>query len=176
MTVVLTKTISHVVPEGDQPRIQSAIKDLEALFKPHLIDLNPEQRRALPKMGDRTIAFVSRAYQFACQHPEFKPPFVDLEEFAIDLAAVDSLAKLLAPLSQLVDMVDDTMMLSGSEALAAALAYFQAVKTAARQGLPGARQIADELGVQFAGRNGKEPVTPAPVPAPVGAPPPAASV
>jgi len=77
---------------------------------------------------------------------------VDVYEFGRDLAAVDALRALQQPLSQIADTVDDNLLLSGSEAYAAALAYYQSVKAAAKLGQPGAAVIADDLSGRFPGR------------------------
>ena len=55
-------------------------------------------------------------------------------------------------LSRIADRVDDSLLLSGSQAYAAALAYYQSVKAAAKLGQPGAAVIADDLSERFPGR------------------------
>jgi hypothetical protein len=44
------------------------------------------------------------------------------------------------------------MMLAGSEAYIAALAYYNSVKQAAKMNVPGARAIYDDLSKRFPGR------------------------
>jgi hypothetical protein len=160
--------ISLKIPADQLQDILATQKHLIDLCRPYLVDLDAEGRKALAKMGTRTVEFVGKALQYAREHPEFQPSYFDLDEFACDYDAVDTLQSLLRPLTQLVDMLSDSQVLSGSEAYAAALAYYKSVKAAAKRGLPGAALIADDLGRQFMGR-GRSPA-PAPVPEPAPAP------
>jgi hypothetical protein len=163
MPVVYGSRIAFKIPEADKPLILSAIQTLLEKLTPLMVDLDAEERRALSKMGTKTVEFVTKAYKYAVEHPEFTPGFIDLDEFATDLAAVEALGELGRPLSQIADMVSDSLLLSGNEAYGAALAYYQATKTAARHGRPGAAMIAEDLGTQFAGRFAKAVVAPPPV-------------
>lgn len=40
---------------------------------PFLVDLSADDRKTLPKMGDKSRAFVSKALEVAAQNPEFLP-------------------------------------------------------------------------------------------------------
>jgi len=71
---------------------------------------------------------------------------------ALDFFAVDDLLSLQRPLTQLLASLDDSILAAGSEAYAGALAYYQAVKGAARMKVPGAEVIADDLRQRFPGR------------------------
>jgi hypothetical protein len=167
--------ISLNIPAADMQDILAGLQAMLEKLRPHLVDLNVEERHALPKMGTRTVDFVGKALQYARDNPEFTPAFFDVDEFARDFAAVDTLRSLQRPLSQLADMVDDSLLLSGSEAYGSALSYYQSIKTAAKRGLPGAALIADDLGTQFQGRGPRAIGAPAratsPVPAPTTQPP-----
>jgi hypothetical protein len=78
--------------------------------------------------------------------------YLDLEEMKRDLGAVDVLVNLQRPLDQLLAGLDDSVLTAGSEVYSAALAYYQAVKGAARARVQGAEAIADDLGERFPGR------------------------
>jgi len=140
-----SQRISLNVPEADVQVIRDAIKALQDKLIPHLIDLGPDERRALPKLGDKTVSFVGKALEYAREHPAMRPSFFDMAEFERDLDAVQLLLGLQRPLSQVMDMVDDSLILAGSEAYSAALAYYQAAKAAARINVAGAATIADDL-------------------------------
>ena len=49
------------------------------------MDLTPEQRKSLPKMGDKSQAFVNKALEVATQNPDFLPGSFDLEEMKRDV-------------------------------------------------------------------------------------------
>jgi hypothetical protein len=149
---LLSNRISLNIPAADLQAIMAAVKTLQDKLLPHLVDLDADDRHALPKMGAKTIDFVTRTLGAVQAHPEFKPAFVDADEFARDLAAVGALRAIQQPLDQIADMVDDSLMLSGSEAYAAALACYQSIKSAARLGQPGAAMLAADLSARFSGR------------------------
>jgi hypothetical protein len=172
VTNVLSNRISLQIPDEDVQAVRAAIQVLQERLVPHLIDLDAEERKVLPKMGTKTVEFVDKAFHYAEANPQLKPAFIDLMEFGRDLDAVNLLLSLQRPLAQVADMVDDSLMLAGSEAYAAALTFYQATKAAAKLNIPAAGTIADDLSQQFASR-GLRPVSPpaagsppAPVPMP----------
>jgi hypothetical protein len=148
--------ISLALPTADIQDIQAAVKVLQDKLLPHLIDLDPEARRELPKMGDKTVAFVGKALDYARTNPELRPAYLHLAEFEKDWTAVELLASVQRPLSQVLDIVDDSLLLAGSEAYGAALVYYQSVKSAARAQVPAAATIAEDLARRFPGRPARQ--------------------
>ena len=69
--------------------------------------------------------------------PDLKLP----DEFARDLTAFGVLHSLPQPVAQIADMLDDSLALTGSDAMTAALAYYQSVKTANKLNVAGAATI-----------------------------------
>ena len=45
------------------------------------MDLSPQDRRELPKIGDKTLTFVAKSLDYAMAHPELCPPYLDVPEF-----------------------------------------------------------------------------------------------
>ncbi len=149
-----TNRISLSLPDADRAAILAAVKILQDKLLPHLVDLNVQQRRELPKMGDKTLAFVAKALDYAKEHPQMCPPFLDMAEFQKDMDAVRLLQDLQRPLAQVADVIDDSLLLSGSEAYAAALVFYHSVKSAARSKVQGANTIFDDLAQRFPARAG----------------------
>jgi hypothetical protein len=151
--------ISLNLSDEDRLAIEAAIQVLRDKLQPHLIALVPEDRSSLPKMGDKTVAFVRKAAHYA-RADAARPAYLDVEEMERDLGAVDILSTLHRPLAQIVANLDDSVMAAGAEAYSAALAYYHSIKGAARARVPGAQAIADDLSQRFANRmsNGKTPV------------------
>jgi hypothetical protein len=152
MALDSSNKISFAPSADEMQALLAALQGLMDKLEPLLVDLNVEERHGLPKMGTRTVEFVGKALEYARDNPEFWPAYFDVDEFARDLAAIDKLRALQRPLNHLADMVDDSLLLSGSEAYAAALSFYLSIKAAAKRGLTGAALIADDLGTQFAGR------------------------
>ena len=106
----------------------------------------------LPKMGDGSVPFVTKAMEYAESNATFVPGFVNVTELKKDVDAVNTLTLFLRQLDEIHDLVEDTIMLAGSEAYVAALAFYNAVKLGARMNIPGAEPIYDDLKQRFAGQ------------------------
>ncbi len=137
------------IPEEDKLEISQAFTTLETKFLPHLANLNADERIALPKMGDKTLAFVVKGISHMEQNPDFVPKFINIDEIKTDLATVEMFRKFYALLSKMTDLTDDTMLLAGSEAYVAVLAFYNYIKGAAKAKIPGAEQIYKDLQERF---------------------------
>jgi hypothetical protein len=144
--------ISVTLANEAQTAILQAIATIEKNL-PFLINLTNEERQANPKMGDKSLAFVNKACEYAKQNPALVPVFLDIAEFEKDVAAANSLSNLLKPLAQLTEKLDDTTLQAGSEAYTAALIFYTAAKGAAKAGMPGIKSICDDLSTRFPGRS-----------------------
>jgi hypothetical protein len=159
---IMSNRISFEIPDEDMQAIRAAIATLQEKLQPHLVDLGPTDRRTMPRMGAKTVDFVSKTLGSATAHPQIIPGFVDLAEFTRDFAAVGTLRGLQQPLRQLSDLVEDSLTLSGSEAYSAALACYESFKSASKRGVPGMTTIAEDLAERFPGRPSHAAVRPAP--------------
>ncbi len=147
--------VSIKITKDDKAKIDAAVADLNHVLKPMLITLTPQQRREVPKMGDGTAPLVEKVLDYARSNPEFAPPYMDVDELAIDLKAVEDLLSFYRPLLQLMQQLDDSIMLSGSEAYVASLAYYNSVKIGSRMNIRNAKAIYKDLQQRFkAGRTG----------------------
>ncbi|GAB4329049.1 MAG: hypothetical protein OHK0038_03010 [Flammeovirgaceae bacterium] len=141
--------ISINLSQSEIDKINAAIKTLSDILQPYLIALEAEDKAALPKIKDKTIAFAEKANQYIQNNPEFIPPYLDVNEFKKDYHAFNTLNQFLKPLVQLVSNLEDTATLCGSEALQAILMYYNSIKMAAKNNVPGAKSIYDDLSVRF---------------------------
>lgn len=153
--MAVNRVSAKLVP-ADKDAVMQAIATIKTKL-PFLVDLTPEERRALPKMGDKTNAFVAKALEVAQQNGDFLPRSFNVDEFATDVALYAELRSIYLALIPLSELVDDTMLEVGSEAYAAALTVYQYAKNAG-QGA-GLDEVADELSKRFAKK-----ATPKPTP------------
>jgi hypothetical protein len=144
--------VSFSIPDKDLEEVKSAIAILKSKLVPHLKTLSATERVELPKMGDKTIAFVQKACKHCEQNPDIVPSFLDVEELKNDIDAFEQIRMLYAPLAQVVDSLNDTMLLSGSDAYSGALVFYQAVKNAAKSNVQPANSIYADLSGRFPGR------------------------
>lgn len=140
--------ISATMAQADKDAVMAAIKTLSDKM-PFLIDLGPDERKALPKLGDKSRAFVEKALEIATQNPGFLPRDFDIEEFRKDVTIFTDLSSVRQALSKVFDLVEDSMMVAGSEAYIAALMVYNIAKSK-NIGTEGLDSTIDELGQRFA--------------------------
>jgi hypothetical protein len=153
---------SDLVKGVFSPEIQQRVLQLVAELKklmPFLIDLSPEERRALPKMGDKSRAFVEQCLNVAVQNPDILPRGFDLEEFRRDVELMRTLEPVALALQQCFEWVDDTQMAVRSDAYGSSLLVYQCAKLAGKGG--GMDQHLDVLGRRFARNVSRPPEPPA---------------
>lgn len=147
----LENKISIQIDPSSIDRILAAIGVINTEM-PYLLNLTTNDRINLLKMGDKTVSFVNKALEYAKQNPQIVPTFLNVTEMDKDVVLVNSLVKVLYPLQQLLEKMDDTSMLAGSEAYGAALVFYNAAKGAAKAGVPGMKTVVEDLSSRFPGR------------------------
>ncbi|MEH2085393.1 hypothetical protein [Nostoc sp.] len=147
-----TTPISATLAQTDRDAVLQAITIIKEKL-PFLVDLSADDRKTLPKMGDKSRAFVSKALEVAAQNPEFLPRSFDLDEMRKDVQLFEALYPVLLSLTQLQELVDDTSLAVGSEAYAAALQVYNYAK-ASGQGA-GLDAVVVEMGQRFARKPAK---------------------
>ena len=145
--------VSIQIPEKDLQTIIKKLQDIKTMMKPHLVALQPSERKNMLKMSDRTLPFVQKANEYAQSRQDFSPPYLNISELDIDLKAVEDLTRIYREVEQLGKSLDDTIMLSGSEAYGEALAYYQSVKQAAKRNIPDAKSVYEDLRKRFERRS-----------------------
>ncbi|MEQ9553231.1 MAG: hypothetical protein RIM23_26865 [Coleofasciculus sp. G3-WIS-01] len=138
------------------PEQREAVMQAVATIKTNLtflVDLSPEERKSLPKMGDKSRAFVTKALEVATQNPDFLPRSFDIEEFRKDVQLSETLYPLLLAIAQLHELLDDTYLAVGSEAYTAALQVYNYAKASGNVG--GLDTLIEEMGQRFARKSRK---------------------
>ena len=102
-------------------------------------------------MGDKSLAFVEKASEFAHKNPDLVPSYLDVAAFDIDLADERALTSVLNQIRRAEQLLDDTAMVAGSEAIVAALAFYNALQAAAKVNVEGAKTLYAELRERFPG-------------------------
>lgn len=157
------QNISAVLSAADQASILAKLNEIRALL-PFLINLTPEERSTLPKMGDNTEPFVNKALTYAENNATLVPPYVNVPELRKDFTLAGQIGLIRQQAIQLAEALDDTELALGSESYVTALAFYNSVKQAAKMNVPGADAIYEDLRQRFPGGGGGG--TPPPPPAP----------
>ncbi|MDR2481578.1 MAG: hypothetical protein LBD07_04715 [Spirochaetaceae bacterium] len=145
----------QIIPPEVLAKVQTKIEEIREILTPYIIALTPEERQKIPKMGEKSLEFVEKAYEFAGKNANLVPPYLDMEEFGADFNEAHGLWTFHNAIRQLEEGIDDTEMTAGSEAYQAALVFYKSVKMAAAQDVPGAKAVYEELRTRFPGSKRK---------------------
>jgi hypothetical protein len=146
------RSISATLGQADREAVMAAVATIKEKL-PFLVDLSVEERKALPKMGDKSRAFVSKALEVAAQNSDFLPRSFDIDEMRKDVDLYEALYPIVLSLAQLQELLDDTHVTVGSEAYAAALQVYHYAKASGKGG--GLDVMVEALGQRFARKSRK---------------------
>ena len=141
--------VSIQISPEDLKQAQELAAKLDAILKPYLIALKPDERAKLPKMGDKTMPFVEKVTEYCVANPEFVPIYMNVKNLNNDLQAANDLTTVYRSIGQLASSLNDTIMLAGSEAYSNALTYYNSVKEANKKNVPNAKTIFEDLKKRF---------------------------
>jgi len=143
--------ISVVLDDATLTEVKAAIGVLRTKLVPALKTLSDQDRRELPKLGDKTTEFVRKAYDYTSIHPDLVPGYLDRAAFKTDLDALGLLQSLERELAPVNNAVADSGLLAGSEAYQAALLFYNNVKVAKKVNLGSAATVYEDLSTRFPG-------------------------
>jgi hypothetical protein len=145
--------ISATLTPDDRQTIMAAIETIREKL-PFLVHLTTDDRKALPKTGNRSRGFILNALDAAEQHEDCLPRSFDTTEMRKDVQLIDQLYPVLMALTELQKAVDDTYLTANCEAYTAALRVYDSAK--AHEAMPGMNIVVEQLKQQFARRSKKD--------------------
>lgn len=145
------------IPAATLAAVNQKLQEIRDLLSPYLITVKPEERRELPKMGDKSLAFVLKAADLATANTKLLPIYLDVPALQLDAATAQALRPVQQALEGLVYDVESTRMVAGSEGYTAALMAYGAFKAAAEAGQPAAQAAVTELRPRFEGQGPRGP-------------------
>ena len=152
--------ISLALTAAQKTAITDAINALKAAFNGLLINLTPEEKQSLPRIGDNSLAFDQKCAAYMAGRPDLVPSFLEIDEMGKDRQLVADLLPYFRDLAPLVEGLEETIMLANSDNMVGDLAFYQNVKQAAKRGVAGADTIYNDLKTRFPGRPKKDPEDP----------------
>jgi GrpB-like predicted nucleotidyltransferase (UPF0157 family) len=99
--------------------------------------------------------YAAKKFILLCLSVKNDPSYLNVAAFDTDMADTLGLRVINTTARQLADNINDTIMVAGNEAYQAALVFYNAVKAAAAQDIPGAKEVYDDLKARFPGRKHK---------------------
>jgi hypothetical protein len=147
--------IDAALSAADRDKILDLTNQINALL-PFLTSLTTEEKRELPRMGDKSRAFVQASLALAEQDDSFLPRSFDVAEMRKDEDLYNAMTAVYTALAILFEKLQDTMMLTGSDLYVAALEVYDAAKRKGGSNTGGLDQLLDALGQRFARRAKKD--------------------
>ena len=145
----MEKKIDNTIPEPVINEATQLLNNAVTVLIPYIIALSPAERRAAPKMSDKTRPFVEKTIAYCDSAPQFVPPYMSKEALKTDMTVYNQLIPLFRVVKQLSDGLDDTTMQAGAECYTNALNYYNSVKQATKSDVPGAKAICEDLRKRF---------------------------
>jgi hypothetical protein len=146
--------IDATLSNTDKQTVLDAIQTIRTKLS-FLASLSAEARQSLPKMGDKSRAFVTQALAVAEQNDAFLPRSFDVAEMRKDVDLIEAIYPILVAVTQLKELLEDTYKLAGSDAYSAALVIYNSAK-ANGQG-EALEALLDTLGQRFARKSKPSP-------------------
>lgn len=140
--------ISDNLSNGDYTQIINRINAIKSAL-PFLINLTVDERVKSLKLGDKSVAFVSKCLEYANAHPNLVPPYLNVAEFQKDHDLREQLLHILRELNMLTEAIDDTVMALGKEEFEQALLFYNSVKQAMKGNVPGSDAVHADLAKRF---------------------------
>jgi hypothetical protein len=136
-----------LTPENKTAVLQALTTAKTAM--PFLVKLSDADRKSVQSIDFGRKPFVDKALEIALLNPELDPGSGLLTAANKDLSLFSFLASAENELLQLLEMVQDTKQLAGSEAYEVARFIYLKAKMNVKMGIPGSQAVVDELGKLF---------------------------
>lgn len=123
----MQNSIDASITTANRDLMLSLIGQISDLM-PVKIDLSPEDRKSLVKMGESGRPFVETTLNIVEQDDSFMPRTFDKTVMRKDSDFYTMMLPVWIQMSKLFEMVDDTMMLTGSDLIMAGLEVYKNLK------------------------------------------------
>ena len=142
---IVTVNVPAKVLDG----LLAAAKAMQADAAPYIVPLTNEQRGNRLKMGAKSVAFVTKTFNYASATLSLAPFGIDVPGLGTNLTTTAGLAPVVAALKQLVFDLEGTGMVSSGSAKAAGLAIYNEAHTQANRNMPGAQAAFNDMHQQY---------------------------
>jgi hypothetical protein len=156
VNTVSTNYITGSLTPEDREQIMASLTIIREKM-PFMTELTRKTKKSLPKMGDKSRAFVHKAMEVAMQHPEVLPRSLDLAEMQRDIDLFEAVYAIAMELNQLHADLEDTLTAVGSDAYSAALQVYRHLKAHGEGS--GLDALVDDMGRRFGRKTRKSGAT-----------------
>jgi hypothetical protein len=155
--MALDNLISVVLTDEEVAKIDASLSAIENVLEGKAVNLTPKQRQTYGRVAYETEVWVDKVHDYMQQDPRLVPPYIDVEEHTRDITAHRALNPRIARLTGILQSLEDTNRLLGSDVYNNSLAYYRNLREAAKVNAVGASAKYSDLKQQFPGpgRNAK---------------------
>jgi hypothetical protein len=139
--------ISSALSAAQKTDLQLKVNDMLAILV-FLINLTPDERKKLLKMGDKSVSFVRETLIALQGNPTVVPPGFDITEYQKDLALFDDLVTILSYLRPLFEGIEDTQLALSNELMRQGIRGYKLIVEAAKTN-SALDTVARDLGERF---------------------------
>jgi len=143
------QNISAKLTDAELLTITTALADVANVLKDKVVNLTTEERSRLYKMRNNRYSLAERSLTHAKNNPHLTPPYLSLTGAELDFTFYKQLASFIGIINSLAETVADTQMALGSEILQFCLPFYNSVKMAAQQNVPGSTSVYEDLNTFF---------------------------
>lgn len=151
----MSNFISASLTQLEWDEIMDLLNQVEAKLKFN-VNLTKDQLEDIPKLADGRLPFTQKSLVHGRQEPKIVAPVNDLTEFQKDIDFYTSAGPLEKKLERISLLLSTGRVAAGSDAYTTALGIYNSAQQAAKQGLPGAQAIVDDLKSLFEGQGVKK--------------------
>jgi len=135
-----------ITPE-QQAAALAGLAQVEAAL-PGLLSLEPDERRKLLWMGDKSEVFCRTTIRVLGDNPDIVPPMLDVAGAQADFVTLDRLRPVLERLGRLYSQLDDTTAALGNDIMDVSLDGYGQIKLVGDA--YGLKELRKEIGGRFA--------------------------
>ena len=142
--------ISATLSQAQKQDIQNDIDTIKGVLS-FLVNLTPDQRKSLRKMGTKRTGYVADVFDAVKTNPDVLAAAFDFAEYEKDKILFDDLSEVSGWLAALAEGVDDTLMALGNELMKQSDSGYDYLKRAAKDN-EALSTVVDKIGEAFAGQ------------------------
>ena len=160
--MALDNLIKVTFTEEEIGKLNKSMEEIVSVLSGKVVNLTPEERSQYGRIGNNTQNWVDKVETYMEQNPKLVPFYLSKDEFDKDRVARGVFLDFIKKGNSIQESMEDTSMLLSTDIYHSALAFYQNVRLASNQNVPGSTSIYEDLAAQFPGRPSS--VTGEPVP------------
>jgi hypothetical protein len=140
----MSNKISAVFAEQSQQDVKALLENVKQQM-PFLVEVSESEKKGKQNMGDGAVSYVNKCLSVAQNEPNILTVNFSVAEFGKDVNLVNGLQKIRQQILTLLQTIDNTITVSGQEAMEQSNDVYAQVKLAAKKDSK-YKALADELG------------------------------